>query len=94
MLAGTAEKAASTSKVKLYLDGQEIGSGDGVAGIGIDASLQPLIIGGIPNVGGSCVGAMPARIGPVIITKNALTPAQVAEVTHLLLARRKLQEAV
>lgn len=86
----TLSKAASTDKVKVYLNNNLLEKGSGTADKAL-VQASPLTIGGgaVTAVGGSLSNWFKGFIGPVIITSNELTATQVAKVSHQLLALRK-----
>lgn len=92
----TFTKASSTSKNQMYVNGRLTNtSGTGTATNALVRLAQPLCIGGyFNNAGGAIANLFTGYIGPVIITTNALTAAQIGKVTNYLLARRRYQESI
>lgn len=96
VVAVTFTKASSTGKNQMYVNGRLTNtSGTGTATNALVRPAQPLCIGGyFNNAGGAIANLFTGYIGPVIITTNALTAAQIGKVTNYLLARRRYQESV
>jgi hypothetical protein len=88
--AQTFTKASSTGKLKGYIDGAPVIASNGAAGVAQAANSLPWVIGSSwNNNGGVNSTYWQGLISPVIITKNALSDANIAKVSHNLLALRK-----
>lgn len=91
VIGGIFDQAVADDKLKLYLDGRLTGTlnREGGAGSQIHAPIQPLSIGASLRWTGTRRWYFLGSIGPVIITRNALTAAQVGEInSHLSLLRK------
>ena len=84
----TFNKDLATAKLNVYKDGMLAASADGSATTAINSLAYPFTIG-CTSSNGNVTSAWTGTIGPVIITKNTLTAAQMADVSHNLMALRK-----
>lgn len=84
IIAVTFNKAASTGKVRLYVDGRQVGSGDGTAGAAVETPTQPFTLGAYRRPDGTTGLYWGGRLGPVIVTSNTLTPNQVGSIARAL----------
>ena len=90
---GTFSKSKSVGKGTLYYDGAIVSTVDGDGNTSIQRQAQPFSIGcAIPYYGPTEFAN--ALIGPVIITKNELSPEAMGVITSELLALRKYRVAV
>jgi hypothetical protein len=85
----TFTKAASTAKIKGYHNGAYVANENGTGATANLASAHPVSIGGKMETNGAFTTYWQGLIGPVIIAKNALSDANMAKVSHNLLALRK-----
>ncbi|MCL6561095.1 MAG: hypothetical protein K6U74_20365, partial [Firmicutes bacterium] len=94
VVGATFEVAASTGKMQAYVNGRNVASANGTAGAGLVANAQPFVIGGWILAGGAIAYYFQGLIGPIIITSNKLSAAQIGKVSHYLMALRKLRITV
>ncbi len=86
--------AADSNRLQLYLDGRQIGSASGTAGQALIPAHQPWTVGAGITRGGSFNSYWAGTIGPILMVRGALTPAQIADVSKQILTLRAVREAV
>lgn len=88
------DKAATASAIGIYANGASVGTTTGGNDQARILQAQPLTIGAQVTANGALSSYWNGLIGPVIYCSTALTDANIAKVSHYLLAMRKLREVL